>query len=102
MSQLALKRWRRWQKVSCQPKNPERICWGCDEYCPADAMRCGNGADRTAHPAELFGDDWQAGNLVVIRSFRWAGSTRLTPLTALALQRQAEQPMSARVMIIDE
>jgi hypothetical protein len=23
-------------------------------------MRCGNGADRTAHPAELFGDDWQA------------------------------------------
>lgn len=48
------------KKFPVQPKNPERICWGCDEYCPADAMRCGNGADRTAHPAELFGDDWQA------------------------------------------
>ncbi|MBC3927525.1 DUF3079 domain-containing protein [Undibacterium sp. CY21W] len=48
------------KKFPAQPKNPERICWGCDEYCPADAMRCGNGADRTAHPAELFGDDWQA------------------------------------------
>ena len=47
------------KKFPVQPKNPERICWGCDEYCPADAMRCGNGADRTAHPAELFGDDWQ-------------------------------------------
>lgn len=47
------------KKFPAQPKNPERICWGCDEYCPADAMRCGNGADRTAHPAELFGDDWQ-------------------------------------------
>lgn len=47
------------KKFPTQPKNPERICWGCDEYCPADAMRCGNGADRTAHPAELFGDDWQ-------------------------------------------
>jgi len=21
-------------------------------------MRCGNGSDRTQHPAELFGEDW--------------------------------------------
>ena len=27
-------------------------------YCPAKDMRCGNGSDRTPHPAELFGDDW--------------------------------------------
>lgn len=41
-----------------KPKHPERICWGCDKYCPADAMQCGNGAERTPHPLELFGEDW--------------------------------------------
>ncbi len=40
------------------PAHPERICWGCDKYCPADQLRCGNGTIRTQHPAELFGDDW--------------------------------------------
>jgi hypothetical protein len=40
------------------PKNPERICWGCDKYCPASDLACGNGTVRTMHPAELFGDDW--------------------------------------------
>ncbi len=40
------------------PKHPERICWGCDKFCPADDMCCGNGSIRTAHPVELFGDDW--------------------------------------------
>jgi hypothetical protein len=40
------------------PKHPERICWGCDKYCPADSMACGNGSDRTQHPVELFGEDW--------------------------------------------
>ncbi|TDY36820.1 DUF3079 family protein [Janthinobacterium sp. 75] len=40
------------------PKNPERICWGCDKYCPPDAMRCGNGSERTQHPIELFGEGW--------------------------------------------
>lgn len=41
------------------PKHPERICWGCDKYCPTDRMACGNGSVRTPHPMELFGDDWQ-------------------------------------------
>jgi len=41
------------------PANPERICWGCDAYCAADSMRCGNGADRAAHPVELFGENWR-------------------------------------------
>ena len=40
------------------PKHPERICWGCDKYCPTHDMACGNGSDRTPHPMELFGDDW--------------------------------------------
>lgn len=40
------------------PGHPERICWGCDRYCPAEALACGNGAGRTQHPAETQGDDW--------------------------------------------
>ncbi|MGC8519135.1 MAG: DUF3079 domain-containing protein [Steroidobacteraceae bacterium] len=41
------------------PGHPERICWGCEKFCPADSMRCGNGTDRTQHPAELWGPDWE-------------------------------------------
>jgi hypothetical protein len=41
-----------------RPAHPERICWGCDRYCPADALGCANGSVRTPHPCELFGDDW--------------------------------------------
>jgi hypothetical protein len=40
------------------PKNPERTCWGCDKYCPAADLACGNGTIRAPHPIELFGDDW--------------------------------------------
>lgn len=47
------------KKFPAHPKNPERLCWGCDQYCAADQMRCGNGSDRTQHPVELFGEDWQ-------------------------------------------
>jgi hypothetical protein len=46
------------KKFPTHPKNPERLCWGCDKYCPAKSMTCGNGSDRTQHPVELFGDDW--------------------------------------------
>lgn len=46
------------KKFPLHPKHPERICWGCDKYCPADALQCGNGSGRTQHPAELLGDDW--------------------------------------------
>ena len=45
-------------KVPLKPTNPERICWGCDKYCPADELACANGTIRTPHPIELFGDDW--------------------------------------------
>lgn len=51
------------RKFPIVPANPHRICWGCDRYCPADALACGNGSERTPHPAELFGDDWQAWGL---------------------------------------
>jgi hypothetical protein len=43
-----------------KPPHPERVCWGCDRYCAARDMQCGNGSVRTPHPSELFGDDWRA------------------------------------------
>ena len=46
------------RKFPIHPANPERICWGCDRYCAADAMACS--AERTPHLVELFGDDWAA------------------------------------------
>ena len=45
-------------RIPLAPVHPERTCWGCDKYCPADDLRCGNGTVRTLHPLELFGDDW--------------------------------------------
>jgi len=48
------------KRFPIHPKHPERICWGCDKYCPSDNLACGNGTDRTQHPSELFGDDWLA------------------------------------------
>jgi hypothetical protein len=46
------------KRFPLHPAHPERVCWGCDRYCPHDSMMCGNGSVRTPHPAELFGDDW--------------------------------------------
>ncbi len=46
------------KRIPLHPKNPERVCWGCDRYCPDDDLACGNGTIRTPHPVELFGDDW--------------------------------------------
>ena len=46
------------KKFPVNPQHPERVCWGCDIYCPADSLNCGNGSERTQHPAELFGPDW--------------------------------------------
>ena len=41
-----------------RPLHPERICWGCSKYCPAEDLACGNEVSRAAHPVELFGEDW--------------------------------------------
>lgn len=46
------------KKFPIHPKHPERICWGCDNYCPADNMICGNGTERTQHPIEDYGENW--------------------------------------------
>ncbi len=46
------------KKIPLHPKHPERICWGCDKYCAANAMNCGNGSERAQHPVELMGEDW--------------------------------------------
>lgn len=46
------------KKFPLNPRHPERICWGCDKYCAADALGCGNGSGRTMHPAEMLGEDW--------------------------------------------
>lgn len=48
------------KRFPLNPPHPERICWGCDRYCPAHDLACGNGSSRTQHPAELFGEDWHA------------------------------------------
>lgn len=47
------------KKSVLDPMNPERICWGCERYCAANDLACGNGTIRTPHPRELFGDDWK-------------------------------------------
>jgi len=47
-------------KFPIRPGHPERICWGCEHFCPADDMRCGNGTDRAQHPIELWGEDWMS------------------------------------------
>jgi hypothetical protein len=44
--------------VPLHPKHPERVCWGCTKYCPADSLLYGNGTVRAQHPVELFGKDW--------------------------------------------
>lgn len=46
------------RKIPLYPAHPERVCWGCDKYCPAEEPGCGNGTIRTPHPIELFGGDW--------------------------------------------
>lgn len=45
-------------RIPLRPAHPERTCWGCDKYCAADDLACGNGTIRTLHPVELFGEDW--------------------------------------------
>ena len=48
------------KRFPIRPAHPERNCWGCDRYCASDAMLCGDGSERTQHPVELFGEDWNA------------------------------------------
>lgn len=43
-------------KAPLQPKHPERVCWGCEKYCPTNHLCCRE--SRVEHPIELFGPDW--------------------------------------------
>ncbi len=47
------------KRFPVNPPHPERNCWGCDRYCAADALLCGNGSERTQHPIETFGPGWE-------------------------------------------
>lgn len=46
------------KKFPIAPKHPDRICWGCDKYCSADDLQCGNGSERIQHPVETDGARW--------------------------------------------
>ena len=46
------------KRFPISPSHPERNCWGCDQFCAASDLRCGNGSVRTLHPVELFGEGW--------------------------------------------
>ena len=45
------------KKFPIFPKHPERICWGCDKYCRAEDLQCGNGCERIQHPIETDGPE---------------------------------------------
>jgi hypothetical protein len=38
------------------PAHPERICWGCEKYCPVNDLCCRE--TPVPHPVELIGPDW--------------------------------------------
>lgn len=69
------------------PAHPERICWGCDKYCSADDLACGNGTIRTPHPCELFGDDW----LEWSHSRQEAATTGRSGMAAAAVVRPTDR-----------
>jgi hypothetical protein len=50
-------------KPASKPGQPERICWGCSQFCLASELRCGNGSERAQHPFKVFGEDWEAWGL---------------------------------------
>ena len=61
------------KKFPIYPAHPERTCWGCDRYCAADQMICGNGTERTQHPIETFGEGWEREGLDPLRPAPDAG-----------------------------
>jgi hypothetical protein len=72
-------------KLPIHPAHPERVCWGCDEYCPADDLTCGKDTVRTPHPNELFSEDWHE-----------ARESGADTRSARAEPRSADQRASAR------
>lgn len=70
------------KRFPIHPAHPHRLCWGCDKYCPADAMACGNGSVRTQHPVELFGEDWLEWGLDAQPEAGEAAAPRAEPLSS--------------------
>lgn len=70
------------KKFPIHPKNPERICWGCDKYCAADDLQCGNGCERIQHPIELDGREWY-------RRGDWSNLLTEAQQTELGLREEA-------------
>ena len=77
------------KRFPVKPAHPERICWGCDRYCPADAMACGNGSVATLHPSELFGEDWEGWGADLATPAKPGG----TPIAGQAPAMAAEQSL---------
>lgn len=75
------------KRFPLHPTHPERNCWGCDLYCSSKSMACGNGADRTQHPVELFGDDWAE-----IGQDPYAASAAVSAHADLSACRTARRP----------
>ncbi len=47
------------------PKHPERVCWGCDRYCPPKDLACRE--ERVPHPIEPFGYSPESTDLQPVR-----------------------------------
>jgi len=66
--------------------------------CPANHMACGNGKERTEHPSELFGDDWQEwGSWVEHQSANAADSDDTPPADTSAEGAQPGLPSTRAV-----
>jgi hypothetical protein len=50
-------------QAASNPGHPDRVCWGCSQFCRANDLHCGNGTERVQHPFEVFGDVWQGWGL---------------------------------------
>lgn len=69
------------KKIAIHPAHPERICWGCDKYCPADSLACGNGSERAMHPVEMFGEDWLEWGMDAQQNQPLSGTTNKTRIS---------------------
>ena len=77
------------KKFPIYPKHPERICWGCDKYCSAEDLQCGNGCERIQHPCELDGPEWY-------KSGDWSNLLSEQQQRELGLLPEPQQPKAAK------
>ena len=70
------------KKFPIYPKHPERICWGCDKYCSAEDLQCGNGCER-------IGPEWY-------KSGDWSNLLSEQQQRELGLLSEPQQPKAAK------